>query len=185
MQKTQQNLLKAFAGESMARNKYTAFAQKARQEGLEWIARIFEETAENEMSHALREYALVQGEVETTNTYDVHAMGSTVDNLKIAAAGEHYEWESMYPEFEATAKEENQTAAAIAFREVAAVEKRHEERYLTLASFLEENKLYVAEEEVEWKCLHCGHMHKGKEAPKVCPACLKPQGFFMRIGLVQ
>ncbi|MGI5827664.1 MAG: rubrerythrin [Patescibacteria group bacterium] len=185
MNKTQSNLLKAFAGESMARSKYIAFAKKAREEGWEWIARIFEETAENETSHALREFALMQSKVEMTNTYNIHAVGSTVENLKAAAEGEHYEWESMYPEFEAVAKEENQTAAAIAFKEIAAVEVEHEKRYMKLAELLKTEKLYQADEEVEWKCLHCGYVHRSKDAPKVCPACLKPQGFFMRVGLVQ
>jgi len=185
MEKTQENLLKAFTGESMARNKYNFFAKKARQDGLEWIARIFEETADNERAHAEREYEFIKGKVEMTNTYDICPIGSTLENLKAAAAGEKYEWGVMYSEFEKTAREEGQNAVADVFKEIGEVEEKHEERYLKLVEFLDKDLLFNSEEEIEWKCLNCGYIHKGKSAPKVCPACGKPQGFYMQLNVLR
>ncbi|MFC1790085.1 rubrerythrin [Patescibacteria group bacterium] len=185
MKKTQQNLVKAFIGESMARNKYTFFAQKAREEGYEWIARVFEETADNERAHAEREYQFLREKTVTSGDFDLGPTGSTVENLKTAAAGEHYEWGEMYPEFEKQAKEENQQAVAIVFKEISEVEEKHEERYLKLAGLLEKGELYKAKEKSSWKCLNCGYLHKGKSAPATCPACGKPQGYYQRLGLHQ
>jgi len=186
MSQTQANLLKAFAGESMARNKYMFFAQRARKEGHEWIARVFEETADNERAHAQREFELMKGRVEMTNTYDIHAVGSTLENLKHAAGGENYEWTSMYPEFEKAARQEGENTIADAFKEIGEVEEKHEERYLKLAKKLESGHLFKSDsDQTEWKCLNCGYTHKGKDAPKTCPACAKPQAFYMQLGFVR
>jgi rubrerythrin len=186
MNATQANLLKAFAGESMARNKYTYYAKRARQEGCEWIARVFEETADNERAHAEREFELMKGQVEMTNTYDIHSIGSTVENLKNAAAGEKYEWSSMYPDFEKTAREDGDRTAATVFKEISEVEEKHEERYTKLAERLEAGRLFKTDDpNAEWKCLNCGYVHKGKDAPDTCPACAKPQGFYMQLNFVR
>ena len=186
MNKTQSNLLKAFAGESMARNKYTFYAKRARKDGYEWIARVFEETADNERAHAEREFELMKNKVEMTNTYDVHAIGSTVENLKHAAAGEKYEWTSMYPDFEKEARKEGEKVIADAFKEIKEVEEKHEERYNMLAERLESGRLFKTENaKTEWKCLNCGYTHKGKDAPDTCPACAKPQGYYMQLGFVR
>ncbi len=186
MNKTQANLLMAFAGESMARNKYTFFAKRARLESLEWIARVFEETADNERAHAEREFELMKGKVVMTNTYDIHAVGSTLENLRNAAAGERYEWTTMYPEFEKEALKEGEKTAAVVFKEIAEVEAKHEDRYTRLAERLEAGRLHKTENaSTEWKCLNCGYVHTGTEAPVACPACSKPQGFFMQIGFVR
>ncbi len=186
MSKTQENLLKAIAGESMARNKYTYFAERARKEGFEWIAQVFEETAANEKAHAQREFEQIRGRAEMTNTYDIHAIGSSLENLKHAAAGESYEWHSMYPEFEKIAREEGEKLIADIFKEIAEVEEKHEERYLRLAAKLEAGRLFNSDSpQTEWICLNCGYIHKGADAPKVCPACAKPQGYYKQLGFVR
>ena len=186
MTKTQANLLKAFAGESMARNKYTYFAERAKKEGYEWIARVFEETADNERAHAEREFQLMKGRVEMTNTYDIHSLGTTLENLRNAAGGEKYEWTSMYPDFEKEAREEGEKLAADVFKEIAEVEEKHEERYNRLADRLESGTLFkTTEPQTQWKCLNCGYIHTGQEAPDVCPACAKPRGYYMQLGFVR
>jgi rubrerythrin len=185
MNKTQENLLKAFAGESMARNKYTFFAKKAFDDGLIWISRIFEETADNERAHAEREFSFMEGKVEMTNTYDINSLGTTLENLKNAAAGEKYEWSKMYPGFEKIARTEKQDEIADIFKEIKEVEEKHESRYLKLVDLLEKNKLFQTDEETEWKCLNCGYIHKGKSAPTVCPACGKPEGYYMQLNVVR
>ena len=186
MNKTQSNLLKAFAGESMARNKYTYYAKRARLDGQEWIARVFEETADNERAHAEREFELMKGKVEMTNSYDTHAIGSTLQNLKNAAGGENYEWTSMYPTFEKEALAEGEKTIATTFKEIGEVEEKHEERYKKLADRLEAGKLFKSgNPKAEWKCLNCGYIHKGKNAPDACPACAKPQGFYMQLNFVR
>lgn len=186
MSQTQSNLLKAFAGESMARNKYTFFAQKARQDGFEWLARIFEETADNERAHAEREYQFMKDKVAMTNTYDIHSIGTTLENLKAAAAGEKYEWGTMYPDFAKTAREEGENEIADTFKEISEVEEKHEERYNKLAEKLESSHFYeVSDDQTQWKCLNCGYIHRGTQAPKVCPACAKPQGYYMQLGFIQ
>ena len=186
MSKTQENLLKAFAGESMARNKYLFFAKQARKEGLEWIARIFEETADNERAHAEEEYEKMVEKVEMTNTYDIHSLGKTLENLKAAAAGEKFEWGTMYPDFEKVARHEGEEDVADFFKEVGEVEEKHEKRYLKLAEKLESGDFFEANDDTtEWKCLNCGYIHKGKSAPKTCPVCKKPQGWYMQLGFIR
>ncbi|AKM82576.1 MAG: rubrerythrin [Berkelbacteria bacterium GW2011_GWE1_39_12] len=185
MSKTQENLLKAFAGESMARNKYTLFAKQARAEGLEWVARVFEETADNERAHAERELHFIEDQAEMTNTYNIHAVRKTIENIKAAADGEKYEWGTMYPGFEKIAREEDQTEIADMFKEIGEVEEKHEERYLKLVKMLEDNILFEAEEEVEWKCLNCGYIHNGKTPPDICPACGKPHGWYMQLNVLR
>lgn len=185
MNKTQENLLKAFAGESMARNKYTFFAAQARAEGFEWIARIFEETAENERAHAEREYHFILDKTKMTNTYEIQGLRKTIENIKAAAAGEKYEWSEMYPEFEKIARKENETEIADMFKEIKEVEEKHEERYLKMAEMLENNTLFSSTKEVEWKCLNCGYIHKGTSAPDTCPACGKPHGWYMQENVLR
>ena len=178
MIKTQQNLLKAITGESLARNRYTFFAKRARDEGYEGIARIFEETADNERAHAERLLEFLKGEIETSADIGAGPVSTTQENLKAAAVGERYEWGEMYPDFDKTAKEEKQDDIAEVFKEVGEVEEKHEERYLKLFKAVKDGKFFSRDKEIEWKCLNCGYIHKGKEAPKECPACAKPQGWY-------
>lgn len=185
MSKTQENLLKAFAGESMARNKYSFYAAQAREEGFEWVARIFEETAENEKAHAERLYHFINDKVEMTNTYNINALRKTEENLTHAAQGEKYEWGEMYPEFEKQARTENETEIADMFKEIAEVEEKHEERYLKLVEMLKENKMFESDKEIEWKCQNCGYIHEGKSAPIICPACGKPHNWYMQEGVLR
>ncbi|MCK9445358.1 rubrerythrin family protein [bacterium] len=185
MNKTRENLLKAIAGESMARNKYTYFAEIAMKEGLVWVARVFEETADNERVHAKEELEKINEKVEMTNTYDIHPLATTLENLKIAAEGEKYEFEVMYPEFAKIAHEENEEEIATLFEKIQTVEEKHNERYNILANLLESGKMFKREEEVEWKCLNCGYIHKGAEAPEECPLCTKPQGWYMPLKIVR
>lgn len=182
---TQQNLLKAYAGESMARNKYTTFAKIARKEGLEWIARVFEETAENERVHAEEEFELIKGAVSTPATLEIKAYSHTLDNLKMAAEGERYEWTSMYPDFEQVAIAEKNAEAIRLFGNVKKVEAKHEERYVIISTHLSNKDLYDSEVELEWKCVNCGYIHKGKKPPTKCPVCKKPMEWYMPLGLVQ
>jgi len=164
--KTEQNLLSAFAGESQARNKYTYFATAAAEEGLEQIAGIFLETAENEREHARKEFDFLKG------------IGDTDANLKAAAEGEHYEYTQMYPEFERVAREEGFSEIADFFKEVAEVEEEHEKRYLALLKNLKEGKVFKRDKVVRWKCRNCGYVHEGTEAPEECPACGFPQSYY-------
>lgn len=164
--KTEKNLMEAFAGESQARNKYTYFASKARKEGYEEIAAIFEETANNEKEHAKIWFKRLEG------------IGTTVDNLKAAAYGEHDEWTEMYPRMAKEAKEEGFDDLAYLFSAVADIEKNHEERYKRLLAAVEEDTVFTAEEDVVWICRNCGHEYVGKTAPKVCPVCAHPQSYF-------
>jgi len=165
---TEKNLSAAFAGESQARNKYTYFASQAKKEGYIQIAAIFEETANQEKEHAKREFKFLQG----------GAIGGTIDNLKAAAAGEHYETTEMYPEFAEAAEKEGFAEIAKVFREIAIAEKRHEERYLALVKNIEEGKVFKKDAPVRWVCRNCGFVHEGTDAPKVCPACAHPQAHF-------
>lgn len=185
MKKSYQNLLKAIAGESMARNKYTFYAKVARKEGHEWIARVFEETADNERAHAEEELEMIPEKTEMTNTYDIHPLADTLTNLKNAAAGEEYEFGTMYPDFQKVAEEEGEKEIALLFKEIAEVEEKHAERYRILADKLEKNTLYKSEEEIEWKCANCGYVHKGKSAPTKCPVCKKPQNWYIGLGVVR
>jgi rubrerythrin len=185
MKKSYENLLKAIAGESMARNKYTYFAEIAMKEGLVWIAKVFEETADNERAHAQEELEKLPEKTQMTNTYDISPISTTIENLRGAAAGEAFEFGTMYPEFKKVAEEEGEDAIATLFGEIAEVEEKHEERYTILADRLEKGELFKSDEDIEWKCLNCGYIHKGKQAPDKCPLCLKPQGYYMGIGIVR
>ena len=176
---TEKNLLTAFAGESQARNRYTYFASQAKKEGYEQIRAIFEETANQEKEHAKREFKFLEGgEVEITAAFPAGVIGSTIDNLKAAAAGEHYETTEMYPEFAEVAEKEGFDEIAEVFRNIAVAEKRHEERYLVLVKNIEEGKVFKREKPVRWVCRNCGYVHEGPEAPDVCPACAHPQAHF-------
>lgn len=185
MNSTQQNLLKAFAGESQARNKYLTFAKLARKENLEWIARVFEETAENERVHAEEEFELITAPITTPAELAISPFAKTSDNLKMAAAGEKYEWTKMYPDFEAQAKADGDAEATRLFGHLKLVEEKHEERYIIISGKLDSKTLYDSEVELEWKCVNCGYIHKGKTPPTVCPVCKKPFTWYMPLGLVR
>lgn len=176
---TEQNLLKSFAGESQARSRYIFFASTAKKEGYEQIAAIFMETAEQEKEHAKRFFKFLEGGmIEITATYPAGVIGTTAENLAAAAAGENEEWVELYPHFANVAEEEGFPAIAVAFRMIAKVEAEHEARYRKLLANVEENKVFEKDEEVEWQCRNCGYVHKGKSAPKTCPACVHPQAYF-------
>ena len=168
--KTEQNLMTAFAGESQARNKYTYFASKAKKDGYEQIAAIFEETANNEKEHAKIWFKLLEG----------GSIKSTEENLKAAAEGENYEWTDMYAGFAETAKEEGFDHIAYLFSEVAKIEKEHEERYKKLLKNIEDEVVFSNDGDTIWVCRNCGHIVVGKKAPKLCPVCEHPQSFFER-----
>ena len=177
--RTEQNLLKAFAGESQARMRYDYFAKQAKKEGLEQIAAIFEETSLNEKEHAKRFFKFLEGGmVEITAAYPAGIIGTTMENLKAAAAGENEEWTELYPMFADIAEEEGFKAVAVAFRKIAEVEKAHEARYLKLYSNLDDGKVFERDGVIVWKCRNCGFLHEGTKAPKTCPACLHPQSYF-------
>ena len=176
---TEKNLLAAFAGESQARNRYTYFASQARKEGYIQISAIFEETANQEKEHAKREFKFLQGgEVEITAAFPAGVIGSTIENLKEAAAGEHYETTEMYPSFAKVAEKEGFDEIAEVFRNIAVAEKRHEDRYVALAKNIANGVVFKREKPVRWVCRNCGYVHEGKEAPDVCPACAHPQAHF-------
>jgi rubrerythrin len=186
MTKTQENLLKAFAGESQARNRYTTFAKMARKENLEWIARVFEETADQERAHAEEEFEMIIDSVTTEDVLSIKPFNkTTLENLKYAAEGEHHEWTEMYPSFEEQAKVDGDKEAERLFREVKEVEEKHEERYIILAKHIEAGTLYKQDREFEWKCLNCGYIHKGTTPPTTCPVCKKPFTWYMPLGLVR
>lgn len=166
--KTEKNLMEAFAGESQARNKYTYFASKAKKDGYEQIAAIFEETAENEKEHAKMWFKLLQG----------GEIGDTMSNLKQAAAGENYEWTDMYDRMAKEAKEEGFAHIAFLFESVGKIEKEHEARYKKLLENIEDGLVFSRDGDKIWKCRNCGHIVIGKEAPKVCPVCAHPQSYF-------
>ncbi|MEI8245775.1 MAG: rubrerythrin family protein [Lentisphaerota bacterium] len=177
---TEKNLLKAFAGESQARNRYGYFASQAKSEGLVQIAAIFDITADQERLHAKRYFSFLEGgELEITAAYPAGKVGTTAENLKAAAAGEHMEWESLYPSFADVADKEGFPSVASAFRTVSKAEKHHEERYLALLKNLENNTLFEKSEEVTWECSKCGYLHKGKTPPNKCPACQHPKEYFV------
>ena len=176
---TEQNLLKAFAGESQARMRYDYFAKQAKKEGLEQISAIFDETALNEREHAKRFFKFLEGgPVEITATYPAGSIGTTLENLKAAAEGENEEWTSLYPEFARIAAEEGYHEVAAAFKLISKVEMAHEERYNTLYSNLENGKVFERDGKVVWKCRNCGYLHEGTKPPLNCPACLHPQSYF-------
>ena len=175
--RTEQNLLKSFAGESQARGRYTIFAEVARNEGFEQIAAIFLETAEQEFAHAKNFFSYL----EITASYPAGPIGNTARNLKEAAMGEHEEWSEMYLEFAKVAKEEGFPQIAVLFAGVAKVEQMHEQRYLKLLERVESGTVFTsADGDTVWYCRYCGYVHIGKEAPKRCPVCGKAQGYFER-----
>lgn len=165
--KTEQNLMTAFAGESQARNKYTYYASKAKKDGYEQIAAIFEETANNEKEHAKMWFKLLHGGIP-----------DTVANLADAAAGENYEWTDMYATFAKEAEEEGFDEIARQFRGVAAIEKTHEERYRKLLANIDGGIVFSRDGDAVWECRNCGHIHIGKQAPEVCPVCAHPKAYF-------
>lgn len=176
---TEKNLLTAFAGESQARNRYTYFASRAKKDGFVQIAAIFEETANQEKEHAKREFKFLEGgEVEIAAAFPAGVIGSTVENLKAAAAGEHYETTEMYPGFAQVAEKEGFDKIATVFRNIAIAEKRHEDRYVALAKNIEAGKVFKRAESVRWICRNCGYVHEGTEAPEQCSACAHPQAHF-------
>lgn len=177
--KTEQNLLKAFAGESQARSRYTFFAGVAQKEGYEQIAAVFLETAEQEKEHAKRFFKFLEGGmVEITAAYPAGVIGTTAQNLLAAAEGEFEEWDILYKAFEEVALEEGFPQIATAFKMIATVEYQHETRYRKLLANVLDGTVFRKEEEIEWQCRNCGYVHKGKNAPQACPACLHPQAFF-------
>ncbi|WP_313525295.1 rubrerythrin [Anaerotignum sp.] len=166
--KTEQNLISAFEGESMAANRYKFYAEKAHEEGYEQIKGVFTETSDNEVQHAKRIFNFLSG------------VGTTEENLKAGAYGEHEEWSDIYKSMEATAREEGFTEIAAFFKNVASVEKEHEERYQALLKLLQDKKVFEGDETTVWICRNCGYVHVGKEPPKKCPVCLHPQAYFER-----
>lgn len=176
---TEKNLLKAFAGESQARNRYTYFASVAKKEGYEQIAGIFEETASNEKEHAKIFFKYLEGgDIEITAEYPAGKIGTTENNLLHAANGEHLEWGTLYPEFEKTARKEGFKEIANSFKEIAEVEEHHEARYRKLLENVKNKTVFKKEKTVKWICRNCGYVHEGKEAPKECPACKHPQAYY-------
>ncbi len=180
---TEKNLITAFAGESQARNRYTYFASQARKDGYVQIALVFEETANQEKEHAKRFFKFLEGgEAQVLGMFPAGRIGTTLENLKAAAAGEHHEWGSMYPEFAKTAEAEGFPEIAQAFRAVAVAEKQHEKRYNDFAANIEAGRVFKREGKKVWRCLNCGYLHEGPEAPSACPACVHPQAYFELLG---
>jgi rubrerythrin len=176
---TEKNLLKAFAGESQARNRYTYFASAAKKEGYVQIADIFEETANQEKEHAKRFFKFLEGGmVEITASFPAGVIGTTAENLKAAAGGEHEEWTELYPAFAVKAREEGFEAVAVLFESVSIAEKQHEKRYLGLLANVEAGAVFKKPEKTVWRCRNCGYLHEGEEAPGACPACAHPQAHF-------
>jgi len=181
--KTEKNLMAAFAGESQARNRYTFYSSKARNEGFRQIADIFEETANQEREHAKKLFKFMQGgDVEITEAFPSGVIGCTVDNLKASAGGERYEWTEMYPSFAKVAREEGFEDIAKVFDSIAIAEKQHEKRYLDLAANIDNGTVFKKEKPVVWRCINCGYLHEGTEAPDLCPACAHAQAHFEVLG---
>jgi rubrerythrin len=179
---TEKNLLKAFAGESQARNRYTYFASVAKKEGYEQISAIFLETAENEKEHAKVFFKYLEGgDAEITSSYPAGKIGTTEENLLAAAEGEKMEYSKLYPEFEKIARKEGFNEVADSFKEISEVEEQHEKRYRKILSNVKNKKVFTKDKPVKWKCRNCGYMHEGKEAPDVCPACKHPQAYYEMI----
>jgi len=176
---TEKNLITAFAGESQARNRYTYFASQARKDGYVQIADIFTETANQEKEHAERLFKLLQGgEVEVAAAFPAGVIGTTSENLKAAAGGEHYEWTEMYPGFAKVARDEGFDDIAAIFESIAVAEKQHEKRYLGLVANVDAGTAFKKDKPVVWRCRNCGYVHEGTEAPGACPACAHPQAYF-------
>ncbi len=176
---TEKNLLKAFAGESQARNRYTFFSSAAFKEGFQQISAIFQETADNEKEHAKIFFKYLEGgDCEITASYPAGKIGKTSENLLEAANGEKMEWGTLYPQFEKTARKEGFEDVATSFKEIGEVEKHHEERYRKLLENIKTKKVFSKDKVMKWKCMNCGYIHEGKEAPKECPACKHPQAYY-------
>lgn len=176
---TEKNLLKAFAGESQARNRYTFFSKQAKKEGFVQIANIFMETAEQEHEHAKRFFSFLEGGgVEITAMYPAGKVGTTAENLNAAAMGEHEEWTELYPKFAEIAEKEGFKDVATCFKMIAKVEDEHEKRYLQLLKNVENGKVFEKDEAVKWECINCGYVSEGKKAPEKCPACQHPKDYF-------
>ncbi len=181
--KTEKNVITAFAGESQARNRYTYFTSKAKKDGYVQISQIFAETANQEREHAKRLFKLLEGgDAEVQAAFPAGVIGTTAENLKAGAAGEHYEWTEMYPGFAEVARDEGFDTIAKAFESIAVAEKQHEKRYLDLVANVEAGTVFKKNESVVWRCLNCGYLHEGEEAPKACPACLHEQAYFELLG---
>ena len=179
---TEKNLLHSFAGESQARMRYNYFASVAKKEGYEQIAAIFNETADQEKEHAKRFFKFLEGGmVEITATFPAGVIGTTAENLKAAAEGEHEEWSDAYPKFAEIAEQEGFIEIAKVFRAIASVEAEHEKRYLTLLELVETNKVFERDEAIVWQCRNCGFVLTGKRAPLKCPACAHPQAYFEKM----
>jgi rubrerythrin len=177
--KTEKNLLTSFAGESQARNRYTYFASAAKKEGYIQISDIFSETADQEKEHAKRFFKFLEGgEVEVTAAFPAGVVGSTLENLKAAAAGEEFEWSKMYPGFAQIAREEGFDAVATVFEMISVAEKQHEKRYRDLAANVEKNQVFKKDKKTKWRCRNCGYVHEGEAAVEMCPACAHPQAHF-------
>jgi rubrerythrin len=181
--RTEKNLLTSFAGESQARNRYTYAAGQARKEGFVQIADIFTETADQEKEHAKRFFKFLEGgEVEIACAFPAGVIGTTVENLKAAADGEHHEHTSMYPGFAKIAEEEGFKDVAAAFRAISIAEKQHEKRFLDLAANITAGRVFKRDTQVTWRCRNCGYLHVGLSAPELCPACVHPQAHFELLG---
>jgi len=181
--RTEKNILTAFAGESQARNRYNYFASQAKKDGYVQISHIFEETASQEKEHASRLFKFLEGgEVEISGSFPAGAIGSTLENLKAAAAGENYEHTTMYPEYANVAREEGFDGIAVVFEKIAVAEKQHEKRYKELAANIEAGRVFKRDGMVIWRCRNCGYLHEGTEAPEVCPACAHPRAHFELLG---
>ncbi|MFH1480770.1 MAG: rubrerythrin [Pseudomonadota bacterium] len=181
--KTEKNLLTSFTGESQARNRYTYFASQAKKDGYVQIGLIFEETANQEKEHAKRFFKFLKGgEVEVKASFPAGVIGSTLDNLKAAAGGEHDEWSEMYPCFAKVAREEGFNEIASVFEAISVAEKQHEKRYLALAGNIEAGRVFKRETKAVWRCQNCGYLHEGPEAPKTCPACDHPRDYYELLG---
>ncbi len=181
--KTEVNVMKAFAGESQARNRYTYFAGQARKDGFVQIANIFSETADQEKEHAKRFFSLLEGgEAEITAAFPAGKIGTTAENLKAAADGELCEWTSLYPTFADTAEAEGLKVVAFVFRAILGAEKQHERRYRALLANVEQGKVFKKDAPVTWRCINCGYLHTAAEAPGACPACAHPRDYFEVLG---
>jgi rubrerythrin len=175
---TEQNLLKSFAGESQARNRYEFFVKVAKKEGYEQIAAIFQETANQEKEHAKRFFKFLEGGVtEITASYPAGIIGTSKENLKAAAEGENEEWTELYPQFAEIAKEEGFTEIAVAFKMIAKVEAEHERRFLKLLQNISEDKVFMKDGKVWWKCINCGYVYESEKALENCPACQHPKAY--------
>jgi rubrerythrin len=181
--KTEKNLMTAFAGESQARMRYTYFSSKAKEEGYYQMSLIFEETANQEKEHAKRMFKFLEGgDVEIQAAFPAGVIGTTRENLLAAAAGENHEWKSMYPDIAKTAREEGFEAIGAVFDAIIVAERQHAKRYEKLVANIDAGKVFKADKSVVWRCLNCGYLFEGTEAPKACPACAHPQAYFELLG---